>query len=110
MFTLFYLIGIFYLTNIKKPFPTRHQKGLLNSEVNMTQIQNTSQPTEQELVLYQTLIKRQDVKRLEKITLPKKSKSGLVIPALIVIAMCAGGLFSCTADRVMISAVAKEVK
>ncbi|WP_312969014.1 hypothetical protein [Acinetobacter gerneri] len=76
----------------------------------MNQISNTSQPTQQELALYQTLIKRQDVKRLEKITLPKKSKSGLVIPSLVIIVMCAGGLFSCTADRAMTSVIVKEVK
>lgn len=76
----------------------------------MTQIQNTSQPTKQELAFYSTLIKRQDVKRLEQLSLPKKSKSGLVIPALIVIVACAGGMFSCTADRAMTDAVVREVK
>lgn len=32
-------------------------------------------------------------------TVSYKSKSGLVIPSIVVIAMCAAGLLSCTADQ-----------
>ena len=40
-------------------------------------------------------------------TVSYKSKSGLVLPSIIVIAMCAAGLLSCTADQ---HATAGQVK
>lgn len=59
------------------------RRSTFNNEVIMNQISNSSQPTEQELALYQTLIKRQNTKRFNQ----SQSKSGLVLASLVVIAL-----------------------
>lgn len=43
-------------------------------------------------------------------TVQYKSKSGLVIPSIVVIAMCAAGLLSCTADQHATAAQVEQIQ
>lgn len=43
-------------------------------------------------------------------TVSYKSKSGLVIPSIVVIAMCAAGLLSCTADQHATAGQVKQIQ
>ena len=43
-------------------------------------------------------------------TVQYKSKSGLVFPSIVVIAMCAAGLLSCTADQHAAAAQVEQIQ
>lgn len=43
-------------------------------------------------------------------TVRYKSKSGLVLPSIVVIAMCAAGLLSCTADQHATAAQVEQIQ
>lgn len=43
-------------------------------------------------------------------TVQYKSKSGLVLPSIVIIAMCAAGLLSCTADQHATAAQVEQIQ